>query len=308
MALPKVLCILGPTGAGKTEAAVLLAECLGGGVINFDSRQVYRGLPIVTAQPSKEEQRAVPHLLYGFLDPCKPLSAGTFVAMAEEAMAGLRAQGLLPILVGGTGMYLDSLLYGLAEIPQVPEAVRQAVQSECDRLGPARLHEQLAAVDPAYAARIHPNDRQRITRALEVHAATGRTFSKWHAEQKAQARVPRHHALKIGVRLDAEVLKARLALRIERMLESGAVEEMRRAFAQCPDENAPGFTGIGCLELLEFILDRKNLEEAKQVWLQRTRAYAKRQMTWFRRDAGIHWFSPHDLQAMLDLALAWQQD
>lgn len=305
MALPKVLCILGPTGAGKTEAAVVLAQSLGGGVINFDSRQVYRGVPIVTAQPAEEEQGGVPHLLYGFLDPCESMSAGAFIAMAEEAMAGLRPQGLLPILVGGTGLYLDSLLHGLAEIPTVPSEVREAVQTECDRLGAARLHARLAEVDPAYAARIHPNDRQRITRALEVHAATGRTFSEWHRLQQSRSASPRYDALKIGVALEMAELEPRLSLRIEGMLAAGALEEMRLAYARCPDERAPGFTGIGCRELLDFILGRTGLEEAKSSWLKRTRAYAKRQMTWFRADPDIHWFGPGEFEAMRGLALPW---
>lgn len=305
MTLPKVLCILGPTGAGKTDAAVALAEDLDGGVVNFDSRQVYRYLPIVTAQPTQEERRAVPHLLYGFLEPCESISAGSFTAMAEQSMAELRGKGLLPILVGGTGMYLDGLLLGLAEIPPVPDDIRQTVQAECERLGTAKLHELLAAIDPRYAAKIHANDRQRITRALEVHAATGRTFSQWHDLQQGQASSPRYDALKIGVILSMADLEARLALRIERMLEAGALEEMRRAYALCPDEYAPGFTGIGCRELLEVILGRMSLEEAKHVWLKRTRAYAKRQLTWFRRDKGIHWFAPSDFAAMLDIARTW---
>lgn len=305
MNLPKVLCILGPTGAGKTEAAVALAKALGGGVVNFDSRQVYRGIPVVTAQPGEEEKQGVPHLLYGFLDPCESISAGAFTAMAEEAMDRMRARGLLPILVGGTGMYLDSLLYGLAEIPQVPGHVREAMQAECDRLGPTRMHERLVVIDPEYASRIHPNDRQRITRALEVHAATGRPISEWHALQRSGAAQPRYDALRIGVRLDMRELEVRLALRIEHMLAAGALKEVREAYARCPDENAPGFTGIGCRELLDVILGRAELEKAKQAWLKRTRAYAKRQMTWFRRDESIHWFAPSEVDSMLGLAASW---
>jgi tRNA dimethylallyltransferase len=187
----------------------------------------------------------------------------------------------------------------------VPAEIRQLIQAECDSQGTARLHERLTAVDPRYAAKIHVNDRQRITRALEVHAATGRTFSEWHDLQQTQAASSRYDALKIGIVLDMTDLEARLALRIERMLEAGALEEMRRAYALCSDEHAPGFTGIGCRELLEVILGRTNLEEAKRIWLKHTRAYAKRQLTWFRRDAGIHWFAPTDFSAMLDLAQRW---
>jgi len=294
-----VVCLLGPTGTGKTAAALALAARFKGAVVNFDSRQVYAGLAVVTAQPTPGEQAACPHRLYGFLPPCEAVTAGAFIELAAAAVEQVQAAGGLPILVGGTGLYLDSLLGGLAPIPEVPQTVRMAVQAACQSLGPEALHARLAEVDPAYAARIHPRDRQRVTRALEVYRATGRPLSAWHAEQ-APGR-PRFAALKIGLRLPQEALKARLAERIEAMLAAGALDEMRAALERCPDEDAPGYSGIGCRELIDVIRGRMDLDTAKAQWLKRTRAYAKRQLTWFARDPDIAWFAPGEHAAMIRL-------
>jgi tRNA dimethylallyltransferase len=298
MALQDVVCIVGPTGTGKTAAALGLAERFTGGVVNYDSRQVYRGVPLVTAQPTPEEQARCPHWLYGFMEPIQAIDAGMFSHLAESAIDEAGQRGLLPLLVGGTGLYLDALLYGLAAIPDVPPLVRQTIQVRYDDLGGEALHGELATLDPEYAAKIHPNDRQRITRALEVFETTGRVLSSWHAEQKTQ---PKFNHLKIGLAMDLDELTPRLARRIDMMLEAGAVAEMKAAYQKTPIPNAPGWTGIGCMELIEYIRDRLTLEQAKSLWLKRTRAYAKRQLTWFRRDKEIHWFAPGKVQAMGDL-------
>lgn len=296
-----VICIVGPTGAGKTAAAVHLALALGGGVVNLDSRQVYRGLEVVTAQPTPEERREVPHLLYGFLDPREAMSAGRFAQLARAAMAQLRGQGLLPLLVGGTGLYLKSLLGGLADIPDVPAAVRSRWQQACADHGPEALHARLRELDPVSAARIMPRDRQRVTRALEVLEATGKPLSAWHAQTPGIAEFA---VLRLGVALERPLLFARLEARIQAMLDAGALQEMRAAHAACPDEAAPGFTGIGCRELLDHLHGRTDLEAARALWLKRTRDYAKRQLTWFGKD-DVRWFAPHDVQGMLATAGAF---
>lgn len=298
MALQDVVCIVGPTGTGKTAAALGLAERFGGGVVNYDSRQVYRGVPLVTAQPTPEEQSHCPHWLYGFMEPIQAIDAGMFSHLADSAITEAAEQNLLPLLVGGTGLYLDALLYGLAAIPDVPAMVRQSIQMRYDANGGEAMHAELQTIDPEYAGRVHPNDRQRITRALEVFETTGRVLSSWHAEQKTQ---PRYNHLKIGLHMDLDELTPRLAKRIDLMLEAGAVAEMKAAYQKTPMPNAPGWSGIGCMELIEYIRDRMTLEQAKALWLKRTRAYAKRQITWFKRDAEIHWFAPDEVQAMGDL-------
>ncbi|EPR31588.1 tRNA dimethylallyltransferase [Alkalidesulfovibrio alkalitolerans DSM 16529] len=302
MTLPRAVCILGPTGVGKTGLALHLAERFGGGVINTDSRQVYRGLGIVTAQPTAEEQAKCPHRLYAIIDPCQAMSAGTFTVLAEQAMTEFTGQGLLPLLVGGTGLYLDALLYGLASIPDVPDVVRQQIQAGWEALGARTMYDFLSQIDPDYAAKIHHNDRQRITRALEVFESTGRVFSSFHQQEGAP---PRFDALKIGLSMDTEKLSPRLMERIEAMLAAGALREMEEAFAACPKVDAPGFSGIGSHELLELARGRLDLEQAKTLWHKRTKAYAKRQMTWFKRDPDIHWFSPSEHEAVAALVADW---
>lgn len=290
-----LVCLVGATGTGKTDAALALAEAVGGGVVNFDSRQVYAGLPVVTAQPSPGEQSRCPHLLYGYLPVATPVRAGAFSAELLGAARSLKSRGLTPILVGGTGLYLRALLDGLAPIPDIDPAIRDAVSRECAALGSAALHARLAGLDPDYAARIHPNDPQRICRALEVCAGTGKNMTWWHGQTQAP---PDLRVLKLGLRAELDPLTPRLARRIDLMLERGAREEVAAAYASCPDRNAPGFSGIGCPELLSVLLDGADMEDAKLRWLRNTRAYAKRQLTWFRADKRIVWCEPSDTKTM----------
>jgi tRNA dimethylallyltransferase len=280
----RLVCLVGATGTGKTAAALALARALGGGVINFDSRQVYAGLAVVTAQPTDEEQGVCPHALYGYMPLDMPVRAGSF---ADEILARAREyrdRGLVPILVGGTG-----LVDGLAPIPDIDPAVRDGVVRECASEGSQVLHARLKEVDPDYASRIHPNDPQRICRALEVFRATGRTLTWWHG----QTRRPRGlDVLKIGLRADLVSLTPRLDRRIGLMLEAGALDEVRRAYESCPHRDAPGFSGIGCPELLAVLLDGLDSD-------------AKRQLTWFNRDETIAWFDPLDTEGMIARAKAF---
>jgi tRNA dimethylallyltransferase len=297
-----LVCLVGATGTGKTAAALALAKALGGGVVNFDSRQVYGGLAVVTAQPSPEEQAQCPHALYGHLPVDRPVRAGSFAGEILDAARDMHARGLVPILVGGTGLYLRSLVDGLAPIPDIDPRVREALVEECRTLGPQVLHRRLSALDPDYAAKIHPNDPQRVCRALEVVAATGRTLTWWHART---CRPEGLRVLKIGLSANLVDLTPRLARRIELMLAAGALAEVSRAYAACPDRGAPGFSGIGCPELLSVLLDGLDLDEARRDWLRGTRAYAKRQLTWFRKDAEIAWHDPDDLDGIVARAKAF---
>ncbi len=298
----KLLCLVGATGTGKTAASLALARALGGGVVNFDSRQVYAGLGVVTAQPTAAERAVCPHALYGYLPLDVPVRAGAFAGEIMAQARGYRDRGLAPILVGGTGLYLKSLLDGLAPIPDIDPSVREDVVAECRNQGSQVLHGRLQLVDPEYAAKIHPNDPQRICRALEVFAATGRTLTWWHGQTRRPSGLD---VLKIGIAADLAGLTPRLARRIDLMLEAGAKEEVQAAYEGCPDRSAPGFSGIGCPELLAVLLDGMDLEQGRRDWLRSTRAYAKRQLTWFKRDTEIFWHDSSDLDGIVARARAF---
>lgn len=295
-----VACIAGPTGAGKTAAALALAEALPISVLNADSRQTYRDFPIITAQPSPAEQTHCPHLLYGFLPTEETLGAGAFARMAGKTIDEERSKDRLPVLVGGTGLYFRALLEGIAEIPAIPAEISAAWQQRCREEGGETLHALLTEQDPVYAAKIHPNDRQRITRALEVLTATGKPFSWWHARPMPQTP---YTACKVGIRLPMPELEPLLARRIDLMLEQGALDEARRALERCPNPAAPGWSGIGCAEIRQYLEGTISLDECRTLWLKNTRAYAKRQNTWFRADSGITWFLPQDVRKIVDFIL-----
>lgn len=288
---PAVLpCIAGPTGSGKTAAALALARKLGNAVIiNADSRQVYADFPLITAQPSEEEQAGCEHRLYGFLPCAEKLGAGEYARLAKDAVEESVAAGRQPILVGGTGLYFKTLLEGIAPIPDIPDAVHVRWQTELAARGSPALHAELSRHDPEYAAKIHPNDKQRVTRALEVWQATGKTFSWWHT--RPLSTLP-YAVVKTGVGLPMPELEPALRQRIELMLQAGALEEARAALAVCPDPQAPGWSGIGCRELLDVLSGTLSMEECRELWYRNTRAYAKRQYTWFRADRDIRWFRP----------------
>ena len=294
---PAVVCLTGPTGAGKSDAALHLARVYGGSIINADSRQVYRDFPLVTAQPSIMEQASCPHALYGFLDTTERMSAGRWAVLAEQQVRAALAAGRLPVLVGGTGLYLRALLDGMADIPPIPEEIRTRLAGDCARLGLAVSYARLRDVDPVCAARLHGNDRQRILRGLEVYEATGKPLSWWQAERTGSGMPWR--VLRLGLRLPLAALTPLLQRRIEAMLTAGAEDEARAALERCPDLNAPGWSGIGCAELAAYVRGELGQAEAgknelRRLWLANTRAYAKRQLTWFGADTRIRWFSPED--------------
>ncbi len=296
--LPRVLCFAGPTGAGKTALALTLAEILGGEIVNTDSRQVYADFPIITAQPSAAERAFCPHHLYGFLPTHTKLSAGSFSAMAMEKILEIIERGKVPILVGGTGLYFKTLLQGICTIPAVPKDLTEKLVQRCEEEGSHVLYEELLHIDAKYAARIHKNDKQRIIRALEVYAATGKNFSWWHEHDVPK---PMVQGLYIALDTDLNQLTPVLAKRIELMLLQGALTEARAALEKCADAKAPGWSGIGCQELYAHMCLGLDFEEALERWRINTRAYAKRQLTWFRAQKDIIWFSPKDIQEICNM-------
>ncbi len=299
-----VVCILGPTGAGKTATSLGMAERFSVRVINFDSRQVYVDFPVITAQPSLEERAVCPHELYGFLPSTEVLNAAGFVELAENKIQETSPDEL-PVLVGGTGMYLRSLTSGLAPIPDIPDAIREKIRKRAEEEGGPALYAELEKIDPEYCKHTHPNNRQRNARALEVFEATGKSFTWWHNREVPPSP---YSFLKIGIRVDLDKLTPLLNLRIDKMIEDGAIEEARKAWEHCPDENAPGWTGIGCAELLRYVKGEIDMDEAKLLWAKNTRAYAKRQLTWFNREKDIVWFAPHEHGKAVEYTEQWLAD
>lgn len=292
-----VICLGGPTGCGKTGLAVEMAQAIGCEIINADSRQLYRDFPIITAAPSKAEMGGIAHHLYGFLDSGAKSSAGEWKELALARAAEIRERGKIPLLVGGTGFYFQALLHGLAPIPKIPEAITQKLAARLAGEGANVLYGELQKIDGQYAARIHPNDSQRIGRALEVYEATGRTFSWWHQNALDP---PACKGPLIVLDPALASLEPNLERRIDRMLANGALEEAEKAFARCPDAKAPAWNGIGCAELLAFITGKMTFPECRKAWLKNTRAYAKRQRTWFHGRREACFYKPGDLAGILE--------
>lgn len=287
----KILCLVGPTGCGKTAAAIRAAKELDGEIVNCDSRQIYRGLEIITAQPHVSDLAQAAHHLYGFWDPAEILGAGAYRDRALEVIKDIHKRGRLPILTGGTGLYLKALTDGLAEIPEVPAKIKKNIARIYQQEGSAAMHGRLVKYDPVSAARLHPNDRQRISRALEVLAATGRPLSEWLTQEHKGGDV---EPVFIGLRRDLNELEPVLAARIDSMIRAGVLDEVKRVRQICADDKAPGLSGIGCQEILAYQRGEIDFARMKALWLQNTRNYAKRQLVWFKKESRIQWLEPEN--------------
>jgi len=273
--------IAGPTASGKSALAADLAERIGGTVINTDSMQVYADLLVLTARPTPEDEARVPHRLYGHIDAAVNFSAGSFVTDAAAMLTEARAQGRVPIFVGGSGLYFKALTHGLSAVPPIPAEVREAVRARLERDGVEALHAELALRDPASAARLKPRDRNRIARALEVVEATGRALTDWHREGQPPLLPPgEFHALFLAP--EREALYARIDARFDVMLRSGALEEVARLAARQLDPLLPAMKAHGVPPLMKHLRGEIALEEAAEIGRADTRHYAKRQFTWFR--------------------------
>lgn len=276
----KLLVIAGPTASGKSALASAVAREFGGVVINADSMQVYRGVPILTAQPSAEEQAQLPHRLYGVFEPADLCSAGIWRGLAVEACHAAWAEGKLPVVVGGTGLYIRSLVEGLSPIPDIPDAVREASRAMLAELGNVRFHEILSQRDPVMGARLDPGNSQRLARAWEVLEATGRSLADWQGD-------PREGGLDADSRTivlapSRDELYANCDRRLELMLEGGALEEVAALTKLGLDPALPVMKALGVAELSAYLRGELSLADALGLAQQATRRYAKRQLTWFR--------------------------
>ncbi len=276
-----LLVLGGPTASGKSALALRLALALDGVLVNADSMQLYRELPLLTARPTPADEARVPHRLYGVLGAAEPASVGRWLELAGDAIAAASASGRLPIVVGGTGLYLSALLRGLAPVPPVPAAVRAEARALFDRLGAPGFHAELARRDPVMAARLRPSDRQRQLRAFEVLAATGRSLADWQAQPRFRLRLP---APVVGLALlpPRAELHGRIERRLRAMIEAGALEELAALRRACGNAGLPLLKAVAVPELCAHLDGRLDLAQALARALERTRQYAKRQVTWLR--------------------------
>ena len=280
--MPTAILIAGPTASGKSAAALELAERLPGTVINADSMQVYRELAVLTARPSAADMSRAPHRLYGTSSAAEAFSVGSWLDHAVRAIAEASDARRVPILVGGTGLYFKALIEGLAAIPDIPPDIREHWRERAEAQGVEHLHRELAARDPAMAARLKPTDPQRIARALEVIDATGVSLAEWQSASATPA-LPPHGVLKLVVAPEREPLYAAIDARFELMIGEGALEEVTALLALGLDPGLPAMRAHGVRELGAYLAGASNLENAVAKAKTETRRYAKRQMTWARR-------------------------
>lgn len=281
----RLLCVVGPTASGKTALAVDACERAGGEIISADSVQIYRGFDIGSGKPSPEERAKAPHHLIDVLDPLQTADAMTFAGLAERAIADVRARGKVPVLCGGTFFWVRALVIGLAPAPSADETIRAKHRAVVEERGRLALHEELARVDPASAARLHPNDVVRVSRALEVHELSGRTMSEHHADHGF--RTPRMESAMIGLQMTPEELTERIERRVGGWLEHGWLDEVRDLVARGYGD-ARAMHSVGYAEVYAHVtgaLPREGLHEAI---VQSTRIFARKQRTWLK-SAPVEW-------------------
>lgn len=283
--MPELIALIGPTAVGKTNVSIELARRLNAEIVGCDSMQVYRGMANLTLQPSAEQQRAVPHHLVNCVEPTDVFNVGHYRRLALEAIRDVQAQGKTVLLVGGTGMYLKALTRGLCDAPPADAQVRQELSAVAAHEGSPVLHERLKTVDPIAAEKIHPNDAQRLVRALEVFTLTGRPLSGWWGRTGGAMPIRT-----IGLTRDREELRARIHARVERMLADAAVLQEVRALQDVPlSQTARQVHGLRFIQ--DYMDGRRGLADTITLWQQQVRQYARRQLMWFRAVPDVEWIT-----------------
>lgn len=297
-ALKKFVAILGPTSSGKTDLGQKLALALDTEIINFDSQQVYKDLDIGTGKIKAHELKVKHHLL-DILEVNESMNAQSFVKRAEEIITELNKKNKIPILVGGTGLYLRSLLYGLDDLPQADPEIREHLNKVIADDGSESLHQKLTSIDPISAAKIHPNDSSRLVRALEVFEITGKPLSHFFSNQK-QAR---YHAYLLALSLARDNLKSKIEGRVKAMLNDAWIDEVQKLLINYDENDFK--KAIGYSEIIDLIKQKITREECEKEIIHQTYQYARRQMTWLRKEKDIHWYPAFDNelfdQVLLDI-------
>lgn len=287
--IPEIVCVVGPTASGKTKMGVAIAKAFNGEVVSVDSMQIYRGMTIGTAAPTAEEMEGIPHHMIAVADPTESWSVARFVEAADACVQDILRRGKLPVLVGGTGLYLDALVRGNDfAAGSAGTAVREALQKRMEAEGAAVLLEELRTIDPDAAAKLHLKDEKRILRALEVWQETGKTITQHNLD--TQTRPDKYRAAYIGLNFaDRDDLRARIDLRVDMMVQQGLLEEVRDLLQSGIPRTATALQAIGYKQFLAVEEGRATVEEAVEEVKLRSRQYAKRQLTWLRRNDKINW-------------------
>ncbi|MGO4223316.1 tRNA (adenosine(37)-N6)-dimethylallyltransferase MiaA [Lysobacter sp. TAF61] len=311
---PIAIALMGPTASGKTALALEWAERFGGEIVSVDSALVYRRLDIGAAKPTADERARVPHHLIDLREPWQPYSAAEFAVDARRALDDIVARGRLPILAGGTGLYLHALLQGLSPMPEADPAVRAQIEAEAGQCGWAAMHAQLARIDPEAAARIHATDAQRIQRALEVHRLSGRSISDWRRDRAQVPRLPLRVLKLVLAPDDRALLHARIERRFDQMLADGFLDEVRALRAQPglrdhprPLE-LPALRAVGYRQAWEHLDGASTAAQMRDLGVYATRQLAKRQLTWLRGELDAQWFDPQLQRPRLEQARAMFMD
>lgn len=285
---PALIAVLGPTSSGKSSIGIYCASKLGGEIISADAFQVYRGLDIGTGKTLKEERRGIPHHLIDICDIKEQYTAGRFVKEAARIVRDISDRGNIPFMSGGTGFYIRAYLKGLSDIPAIPSEFRSVLQSLDRKSNRKQLYAWLNLLDPDYAASIPAADTQRVERALEIILSTGRSYSSFRRGEMSNPDMK--ETLKIGLFVPRELLKNRITERVERMFVRGWIQEVDNLISQGYRPQDPGMKAIGYRALADHLAGRCSLEETRDTIIRQTAAYARRQMTWLRKEDGIKWF------------------
>ncbi len=295
--MSRIITISGPTASYKSKIAIEVAKRFSGEIINADSRQFFRYMEIGTASPTAEEKGEVPHHLYNILDPYDKINAGLFVRIADEKITEILRRSRIPVIVGGTGLYLKALIKGMAQIPEIPEDVRIKVREMIEKEGTEKCHRYLAEKDSDYAAKISPFDRQRIERALEVILFTNEKFSMFHQNHGFIRN--RYDSVPICIMPPRKLLYERINRRTRDIFNKGIIDETKYLLSN-NYRDSPAFNAIGYYETYRFLNSEISLSEAIDTTALRTRQYAKRQITWFRKTEGRVFTEPDNINEILD--------
>lgn len=303
--LTRIAVICGPTGSGKTGFAVDLAMQLNAEIVGADSMQIFRYMDIGTAKPTPDEQAAAPHHLIDVAAPDDPFDAARYVKSADKAIANIIERGKVPLIVGGTGLYIKALTHGLFQTSPTDPTIRAELKKKAEILGNGYLHQHLSVIDPAAAQKININDTQRLLRAIEVFETTGTRISS--AQKKHSFARPRYQCLKIGLQMERAILYERIDQRVDAMLDEGILDEVKKLLSMGYHPEIKSMQALGYRHMVGFIQNKISWQEAVRTLKRDHRRYAKRQMTWFGADREVHWLSPDQKRAGLKMIMEFFQ-